>query len=1064
MRFYRYIIGLVLFLSVALISPLKAEAFSDTNQHWARMQIEHLNSREIITGYPDSSYRPEAFVSRQEFVVLLIRAMNQQREAEVLQQGIPYFKDSNTWAKGYVELAHEMNLAQGAEPGVFAPLRQINREEAVSILVNCLGEEDESPATATGFNDDAEISAWASSSIALAIQKGLLHGFPDNTFRPKSNLTRAQVAVMLEALLKCQGRQYQISGTITQLNLPLRKVTVVVDERQESFELAANVTVWSQETQQPLTEIPLPANAYFDLNSDGKLTYILITNPDQKISQVRFNYSRLPDTYYSKQVNSGFQSLTLGEENTELTKSNDRKAAASLLATGEAMGVRALTNTTGATGRGQLVAVIDSGVDPGHPDLQTNGQGYRKIVDFIDLTDEGKVMLSMVKASGGYLTIGDMKVNVNDLPSVGDTYKFGYLSLDFLPGETGLAAKKLLVVLAAGQASGEYDTVYLDTDGDGQVNDETGIKKYGLNQGFASIRGNGDRSLNLVVSEISSKENYIKLGFDGMGHGTEMAGIVAASGQIKGMAPDAQLLVIKIADAQGTASLKKLESALSLAAERGAGAAAVSMGQYSMTAAERESLAQTAALIWKSKGMIICMAAGNSGPGVGSVTDSTGIEHILTVGAYATPEMWASDYGWQVPEPTLWYFSSTGPAADASTAPLLLAPGSAISTYPTWADSPYRQDEGTSIAVPHLAGAVALLLDANMHRLFKDNKAAVYRAILASAKPIEGLQEVEQGYGVVNLPGAWQELQKSLPVGSLAEGSQYSPGAGLSRGLYSRGLSPASVAFHITNAGDTSVNYLLGGFADWIKPEQYSVQVPARSERIVSINYDKLNEPGLYSSFLAADDINSSGLDAALLQTVVIPQDMSKTKKDEQSGHLGAGGLKHYFFSIAPGSDRLSFKLMVRGGQGRVRITVISPEGLRETSSYVGVDEGQNVTSDSLSYANPTAGIWEVVAYSSVSLSSYNLKESEYSLLTTVTGEGKEILLPPDDRYLVSTVVPAFTPGQRTQLTLFFWNRGSKLPANGLVSINGRLYEIQNGMVSLSYVPQQENIYLKLAW
>ena len=38
------------------------------------------------------------------------------------------------------------------------------------------------------------------------------------------------------------------------------------------------------------------------------------------------------------------------------------------------------------------------------------------------------------------------------------------------------------------------------------------------------------------------------------------------------------------------------------------------------------------------------------------------------------PEMWHNDYNWQVEEPTLWYFSSGGPAADGSTAPMLLAP------------------------------------------------------------------------------------------------------------------------------------------------------------------------------------------------------------------------------------------------------------------------------------------------------------------------------------------------------------------------------------------------------
>ena len=46
---------------------------------------------------------------------------------------------------------------------------------------------------------------------------------------------------------------------------------------------------------------------------------------------------------------------------------------------------------TGASGRTQLVAIIDSGIDPGHPDLMQTAND-RKIVDFIDLTDEGKLI------------------------------------------------------------------------------------------------------------------------------------------------------------------------------------------------------------------------------------------------------------------------------------------------------------------------------------------------------------------------------------------------------------------------------------------------------------------------------------------------------------------------------------------------------------------------------------------------------------------------------------------------------------------------------------------------
>jgi len=1027
------------------------------------MEIEHLNSREILSGYPDGSYRPESNISRQEFIVLLIRALNKQSEAEVLQNGTPFFSDGDTWAKGYIELSHELSVIEGTGQNRFSPTRMISREEAVTIIMGCLEEEAEAGGRLI-FQDESQISDWAYSSALLAVNQGMISGFPDNTFRPQNNLTRAQAALLLENLLKALGREYQIQGTITSLDLAANRATVIIADRPEYFELAPKVSVWNQEHHQPLSEIVFPAAACIDLDSRGKLAFILISDPTDTVSPVRFTRSSMADAYEPGIYQNSPVALANEEEKDDMPAARDRQAAASLLATREAMGVRNFTGATGATGRGQLVAVIDSGIDPGHPDLQSTSQGYRKIVDFIDLTDEGKVDLSAIKPVDGYLIIGGNRIDVHNIHNAQGVFMYGYFDMDFLPESSGLASNKMLIILTADTPNSGFNIAYFDTNRDGQIKDEKKIKSYSQDGQTLSIKGDNGRSFSMVISEMSDNGSSIKLGFDGLGHGTEVAGIVAAQGGVNGVAPDAQLLVIKVMDSMGTTSLKKLESALSLAAERGAGVAVVSLGQYHMTDAERKSLENRVALIWKSKAMIVCMAAGNSGPGIKTVADSTGIDHILTVGAYATPEMWATDYGWKVADPTMWYFSSSGPATDAGIAPVLVAPGSAISTYPTWADSPYRQDEGTSIAAPHLAGAAALLLDANAHLLFSADPAPVYQALLTSARPIKDVQAVEQGMGTVNLVGAWQELQSKTNMLGALEARQNSPGEGLARGLYTSSVTPAALSLHLKNDGDTGTVLSLGGFADWIKPRQISVQVPAHSERIVDIDYAELKEPGLYSSFLAADDNNTSGLDLAVLQTVVVPQDTFPVKEIHNTDKLGPGRMKHYFFKVVGGNDLLVFRLVINDGKGRGRITVIAPDGSRETSAYAGQGDGQSVLSSSLSYRNPLRGIWEVVVYSSVSLSDYELEQTDYMLQTKVEGDGHDSVVPSDDRYLVSTVVPAFTPGQRTQLTLFFWNRGSKLPANGLVSINGRLYEIQNGMVSLSYVPQQENIYLKLAW
>ncbi|WP_054693782.1 S-layer homology domain-containing protein [Syntrophomonas palmitatica] len=138
MKLLRYITGLFLALFLLAYMPGLAEAFTDTRQHWARPEIDHLQSRDIITGYPDGTYRPEGYISRQEFITLVIKALHGEKEAGVLQKGSSFFQDVNgSWAQGYIELAQEMRIAHGDGHGNFMPLRPVSvkRQSAYWLIV-----------------------------------------------------------------------------------------------------------------------------------------------------------------------------------------------------------------------------------------------------------------------------------------------------------------------------------------------------------------------------------------------------------------------------------------------------------------------------------------------------------------------------------------------------------------------------------------------------------------------------------------------------------------------------------------------------------------------------------------------------------------------------------------------------------------------------------------------------------------------------------------------------------------------------------------------------------------
>lgn len=204
---------------------------------------------------------------------------------------------------------------------------------------------------------------------------------------------------------------------------------------------------------------------------------------------------------------------------------------------------------------------------------------------------------------------------------------------------------------------------------------------------------------------------------DEIGHGTHVAGIVAADGELRGVAPAAKLLVYNVFHPTGDAFESDILAAMEKAVDPDGdpltddGAHVINMSLGGPGGSESPlSHAANAAM---EAGVVVVVSAGNSG-GFYNVGSPGTAESVITVAA--------TDNGEDLAQ-----FSSGGPVMGlAATKPEISAPGVAIRS--TVLDGEYNAYDGTSMAAPHVAGAAALL-----RQLHPDLSSAQLKHLLISS-------------------------------------------------------------------------------------------------------------------------------------------------------------------------------------------------------------------------------------------------------------------------------------------------------------------------------------------
>ena len=103
--------------------------------------VEVLMALGVVNGYPDGTYKPERVVTRAEMAKLLVEALGY---GQLAGGTAPYSDTAGHWAAGSIGLASGIGLVQGYPDGTFKPDATVSFDEAVTMILRALGYTDES--------------------------------------------------------------------------------------------------------------------------------------------------------------------------------------------------------------------------------------------------------------------------------------------------------------------------------------------------------------------------------------------------------------------------------------------------------------------------------------------------------------------------------------------------------------------------------------------------------------------------------------------------------------------------------------------------------------------------------------------------------------------------------------------------------------------------------------------------------------------------------------------------------------------------------------------------------
>lgn len=201
-NFINKLLPLALTATMIVPSVPAMAAPSDIAGHWAESVITQWQSKGLIQGYEDGTFKPGNTITRAEFVTLMNNAKGFWSEGSINFSDVK----NGSWFYSAVARAVAAGYVKGYSDGSFKPNNTITRAEAAVMIANT-AKLSANEAGAYRFTDIGSIPAWARGSVGAVVAAGYMTGYPDGSFYANASISRAEAVSSLNRMLG--GTAYQ---------------------------------------------------------------------------------------------------------------------------------------------------------------------------------------------------------------------------------------------------------------------------------------------------------------------------------------------------------------------------------------------------------------------------------------------------------------------------------------------------------------------------------------------------------------------------------------------------------------------------------------------------------------------------------------------------------------------------------------------------------------------------------------------------------------------------------------------------------------------------------------